>query len=243
MLDQHYLDPRLARLYDLDSPWSSDRQYYLELARGAGLRILDVGCGTGLLTAALATAGHHVTGLDPSRAMLAIARSRPGGRGVEWVRGTAESLPVVGDFDLIIMTGNAFQALLEDTQVSRFFTRCSETLDERGRVVFETRNPWLDWTSRWDSDLILETEKGRVTESRRFLGFVGREMTFELCYRFPTDTITTTSRIRFWEPDEIRDLATGSGLVVSEVGGDFSGEAFDEAGSKELVFTLEAGGR
>ena len=38
--------------------------------------VLDVGCGTGRLTALLAAAGHRVSGVDPDPAMLALARER-----------------------------------------------------------------------------------------------------------------------------------------------------------------------
>lgn len=44
-----------------------------------GARVLDLGCGTGLLAARLAAAGCSVTGLDFSDEMLAEARRRAGG--------------------------------------------------------------------------------------------------------------------------------------------------------------------
>ncbi len=67
-----------------DSPW---RQPYLadltygELHRlvdefivGQGLRILDLGCGTGFLSLELAREGHEVTGLDSDEESIEIAR-------------------------------------------------------------------------------------------------------------------------------------------------------------------------
>ncbi len=42
----------------------------------AGLRILDVGCGDGILTVELSKRGAHATGIDPSEAMIAAARRR-----------------------------------------------------------------------------------------------------------------------------------------------------------------------
>ncbi len=58
----------------------------------AGKRVLDAGCGTGRHTAWLAQQDARVTGVDPSAAMLAHARSKC--PGVEFVEGTFAPLPV-----------------------------------------------------------------------------------------------------------------------------------------------------
>jgi ubiquinone/menaquinone biosynthesis C-methylase UbiE len=69
-----------------------------------GQRVLDVGCGTGVLAcAAAARAGPqgHVVGLDPNAQMLAVARRKPGG-GV-WQSGRAEALPFEdASFDAVV---------------------------------------------------------------------------------------------------------------------------------------------
>ena len=81
-LDQHYVDPRLVALYDMDNPRGADTDFYLRLAADLNAQhIVDLGCGTGLLTRELAEAGHRlVTGIDPAPAMLAYARQQPGRR-------------------------------------------------------------------------------------------------------------------------------------------------------------------
>lgn len=48
MPDLHYEHPDLAEIYDLDSGWSVDRDFYLDLASGSPKQVLDLGCGTGL---------------------------------------------------------------------------------------------------------------------------------------------------------------------------------------------------
>jgi ubiquinone/menaquinone biosynthesis C-methylase UbiE len=61
-------------------------------------RALDVGCGTGLSTAALGSVAAAVVGVDPSAPMLALAPRRPG---LAYVQGRAEELPLAGgSFDL-----------------------------------------------------------------------------------------------------------------------------------------------
>jgi len=70
----------------------------------APLRILDVGCGAGAMTGLLANMGYHVTGIDLSPEMLAVARARADESGlpITLVDGRAESLPFEDDaFDLV----------------------------------------------------------------------------------------------------------------------------------------------
>src|SRR5438094_2290102 len=59
-----------------------------------GKRVLDVGCGGGILAEALAREGARVTGVDPSEQSLAAAREHAGrsGLSIDYRGGTAESL-------------------------------------------------------------------------------------------------------------------------------------------------------
>src|SRR5215831_18291735 len=93
-LDLHYVDPRLVELYDHDNPRETDTDFYLRLAAELGARrIVDLGCGTGLLTRELATVdGREVIGVDPAPAMLAVARRQPGAGRVRWIEGDASAL-------------------------------------------------------------------------------------------------------------------------------------------------------
>lgn len=75
--------------------------------RGRGLRLLDIGCGTGLSTAALlgVAPDAEIVGVDGSTGMLAQARAKPWPSSVTFVHGRAETLPdagVTGRFDGIL---------------------------------------------------------------------------------------------------------------------------------------------
>ncbi len=68
-----------------------------------GLRVLDVGRGTGRHAARLARAGASVVGYEPSAGMLARARRKVLGLDVELHRGSIEDLPAgEGGFDLVL---------------------------------------------------------------------------------------------------------------------------------------------
>lgn len=64
-----------------------------------GERILDIGCGTGQLTAEIARSGAHVVGLDSSPEMLAEARKNCPGS--EFVQGDATSFRFDQPFDAV----------------------------------------------------------------------------------------------------------------------------------------------
>lgn len=241
MPDAHYENPRLAEVYDLGSPWSVDRDFYLSLACTSRASILDLGCGTGLLCDAYAANSHDVTGVDPSAAMLEIARRKRHGEKIEWVQSRAQTYRSDKRFDLIIMTGHAFQVLLEDADVLAAFATMRKHLKSGGVVAFESRNPAIDWTTRWSYDMALELPGGGVVhESRRFLAMENERMTFELRYRFPDETFVSESELRFLSRQDIEDRLTASGLRVENVLGDWEAEPFDEKSSREMIFIARA---
>lgn len=84
---------RIGRGYDTTR--RADPTIVASLRDAIGLdpagRVLDVGCGTGNYTMALAQSGARVCGIDASAVMLAAARARAPHLG--WVQGRAEALP------------------------------------------------------------------------------------------------------------------------------------------------------
>ncbi|MEM9048328.1 MAG: class I SAM-dependent methyltransferase [Pseudomonadota bacterium] len=69
-----------------------------------GARALDIGTGTGTVARGLAAAGAQVTGLDPSRDLMAeaAALAQVDGLAIDWVQGAAEALDFPdASFDLV----------------------------------------------------------------------------------------------------------------------------------------------
>src|SRR5215813_3658740 len=112
VMDDPYRDTDLVELYDFDNPGGPDHVYYRALADEIDARtIVDLGCGTGLLTRSLIGPGRTVIGVDPSRTMLDYARRRPGSEAVTWILGDAAALAQTGTVDLAVCTGNAIMQI------------------------------------------------------------------------------------------------------------------------------------
>lgn len=243
MPDLHYDHPSLAELYDVQCGWSEDRDFYLSLAGPAPQSILDLGCGTGLLCNAYAVGGHAVTGADPSPAMLDIAHASPRGTDIEWVAATAESFRAGRRFDLIIMTGHTFQVLLEDRDIAAALTTIHDHLKPNGRAVFESRNPALDWIAKWDHGAETFDFRGTpIHYTRRVVGRAGERLTFEQSYTLPSDTLTSTSTLRFPPRATIERLAHNAGLTIELTAGDWRDGPFNPASSEEMIFTARIAG-
>ncbi len=66
-------------------------------------RALDVGCGDGVLTQKLAPRAQHVTGIDSSPEMIALARRDVSAENVDFIEGDFLSTPLpVESFDFIV---------------------------------------------------------------------------------------------------------------------------------------------
>jgi SAM-dependent methyltransferase len=118
-----YDNERLAAGYAFDRPPVHER-----ILLSAGLaaradRALDVGCGAGLSTAALAPLARQVIGLEPVPAMLAHRRTVA--PQASFVIGQAERLPfTAGSFDLVSAAGSLNYADLPQalTEITRVLT-------------------------------------------------------------------------------------------------------------------------
>jgi SAM-dependent methyltransferase len=149
MVDRSFGDPELAGLYETLHPWQAGDDFCLGYVMAAG-SVLDVGCGTGRLLRRARETGHpgRLVGLDPAAAMLVLAR-RNAPR-VEWVLGDLLTREWHGEFDLVVMTGHAFQVLVGDEEVRLALRAVRAALADGGLFVFETRNPvartWETWT-------------------------------------------------------------------------------------------------
>lgn len=209
-----YADARLVALYDAENPDGPDHDFYRALAADvAARRILDLGCGTGLLTRTLAEPDRVAVGVDPAVAMVDFARRQPGADAVAWLVGDAGDLPG-HDANLALMTGNVAQVFLDDTQWARTLACLRVALRRSGTLAFEARNldagAWQAWTEE-ASRRRCDTPHGPLTRwvdnTRERDGVV----TFDSHYVFEsTNEHFSHGALRFRSAGEISDASNST---------------------------------
>jgi 2-polyprenyl-6-hydroxyphenyl methylase/3-demethylubiquinone-9 3-methyltransferase len=108
----------------------------------AGLRILDIGCGGGVLSEPLARLGASVVGADPATTNIEVARLHAAQSGLEidYRATTAEALADAGErFDIVL----AMEVVEHVTDVELFVARCGEMVKPGGMMVVATLNRTL----------------------------------------------------------------------------------------------------
>jgi SAM-dependent methyltransferase len=231
MTDRLYSDPDLVQFYDIENEGGVDFDYCVGFAKDAG-SVLDLGCGTGQLAAALADR-RSVTGVDPAPAMLDIARRRAGGQRVDWVEADARNVRLGRRFDLVLLTGHAFQVFLTPEDREAVLGTIAAHLAPDGRFIFDTRNPvaheWLEWTPQrsqrelshpglggvraWN-DFRRDPATGVVTYSTHYeISVSGRVLSAESKIAFPTE-------------ESLAQMLDQTGLAVEEWLGNWRGEPY-----------------
>jgi ubiquinone/menaquinone biosynthesis C-methylase UbiE len=130
-------DLRAARYDELRPVDDNWWEVFVELVRLGelhGVRVLEVGCGTGRLSAALeARELARVWAVDASEAMVARAREN----GVNAKAALAEALPFkAGWFDAVVM-----RMVVHLTDRTRAFTQAARVLGPNGRLAIATEDP------------------------------------------------------------------------------------------------------
>jgi SAM-dependent methyltransferase len=235
-------DARLVDLYDLDNPDGPDHDFYRALADELGARsVLDLGCGTGILTVTFAGQSRKVVGVDPSHNMLEYAKSRPGGEVVDWVHGDSRDIPS-GQFDYTVMTGNVAQHI-SDSDWPRTLADLRRALRPGGVLAFESRNParreWVWWASSERSTRV--TPHGSLQEWMvvTALGHGRVRLTAHNLFEDSGDHIVEEQELVFRNRVSIQGQLQSAGFEVETVCGDWVRTPFrgDEA---VMVFVARA---
>jgi hypothetical protein len=176
--------------------------------------------------------------------MLEQARKRSD---IEWILGDLASVSFDREFDLVMMTGHAFQVLVEDRDLRAALAAIRSALTDDGRFAFETRNPLAREWERWTPDKFAEVTDAHgarvrmVREVQRPVQEVQRPVQGDLVSFTHTFTSpgwdypqVSRSTLRFLDANSLRSFLSEAGLEIEEQYGDWNRQPLT-ASSPEII--------
>lgn len=203
-------------------------------------RILDIGCGTGVLTYALEQARPargYCVGLDASRAMLAEAQRQQSD--ILWIEGDMRAPPLFGRFDLVTCGLNTFQHLLSDEDALDMLRAVAALLAPSGIFAFDLFNP--DPTYLQPSRLgapvrTVDAPGGRfdLTEDTRY---DAESRILSILWRLPDAqgaACEACFHMRQYWPTDVAALLREAGLEILAAEGGFASESLDAQAVRQV---------
>lgn len=219
-------DPRLAAVYDTINPYDPGTQpdFYCEVAaEGGASTVLELGCGTGQVACHLAAGGFRVIGVEPSAAMLAIARSRCAA--VEWVHGDSAALGTPGA-DLAYMSGHVAQFFVTDDEWNTALFALRRSLGPGGRLAFEARDPraraWEEWALGTRTNVV-DPVAGPIEWWIEVRDVHDGVVSYSIHYRFVArdEALVSNAALRFRTEDELIASLAEAGFAIEQMYGNW----------------------
>ncbi|BAQ11510.1 methyltransferase [Bacillus sp. OxB-1] len=223
-----------AAIYDelmTDIPYDSYVDF-LDLALGGleGKRVLDIGCGTGLLSLKFAGHGSEVTGIDVSANMLEMAKERAATLSlpVEFIQQRMEELEGFQQFDAAIIAIDSLNYVTQQSAVEETFRRIYASLKKGGILLFDVHSTYkmdeifLEGPFTYDDGRIAyiwETEMGEAPHSiqSELAFFVEQEK--GLYHRFNEEHEQRTFPV-----NEYVEMLTDAGFSIERIFADWEDE-------------------
>jgi SAM-dependent methyltransferase len=240
-----------AEFYDALHPDAFEAPGYLALAREAGGRVLELGCGTGRLLLPLAREGVEITGVDGSSDMLRRCRQKLGEedeevrRRVSLVEGDLTEFRIEADFGLVFLVCNTANHLLTPDDAIRCFRRAAAHLNPGGLFVVDNSVP--DFAAMAESDGV-----GEVSDYVNPVTGLQLVCRFEARFDFPNqrewnvidleerEGTTVTRRVQaetemtWYNPRELSLLLSAAGLPPEGIYGSLDRSPLT-AESREMI--------
>ncbi|UJF32046.1 class I SAM-dependent methyltransferase [Paenibacillus hexagrammi] len=204
---------------------------WLQLEQGA--EVLDLCCGMGRHSMALAEFGYKVTGVDLSEVLLQEAVKLDTDSHVEWLRGDMREVPLERQFDAVVNLFTSFGYFDEDEQNERVFHEIHRLLKPGGKYIVDFMNPaYVKVHLVPQSE---RTEEGMTIRESRSIedGCVRKRIVISEQGKPERHYV---EQVKLYGREAFEAMLTSAGLQLDHVYGGYDGQAYDEANSSRMIF-------
>jgi SAM-dependent methyltransferase len=198
------------------------------LGLAAGASVLDLCCGEGRHTVALARRGYRMSGLDLSALHLRLARqaAKEAGVNVRWHRADMRDIPWEGEFDAVINMFTSFGYLESDEEDFKVLAAVARALKPGGRFLMDTINREM-LVRHWEEHRWQEGDEGILRlEDRRFDFLAGRQHNRVLSIHPDGARRERKIDLRMYTLKELAGMLSRASLVVRQTWGGFDGREY-----------------
>lgn len=211
-------------------------RYLTKLALEQNGAILDLCCGTGIVTVPLAKTGLEVVGVDLSPSMLEQAKMKvKDQKNLTFYLQDALDFSTSQRFGLALMTGNAFQCFLTERDLEALLAKVYALLSPGGVFIFDTRLPeGYDFTLNDDFTLWNEYDDAAGNHVRWFVKQVAYDpkqgvLNFDMQDVFADGTVKPSSEtLKFTPLGTLLALAQTAGFEAVGPYGNWNLEPLQE---------------
>ena len=222
-----------ARFYDglTDNVEYVDRAEYIievfkRLDHPMGIT-LDLACGTGSLTIALAKRGVDIYGIDASQEMLteALDKAYDEGLSLLFLCQKMQKIDLYGTIDTCVCTLDSINHLTNPDDVQKTFNRVSLFLDPNGYFLFDVNTPYKHREILADNTFVYDTEEVFCVWQNEQRGLTER-MTLDFFSKDGElyERSTEVFEERAYTHEEISGMLVKAGLKIAACYGDMTFE-------------------
>ncbi|MDN3243173.1 class I SAM-dependent methyltransferase [Glycomyces tritici] len=198
--------------------------------------VLDLCCGQGRHSIAIAEFGHEVRGLDLSKRMLDAARAHQLAAGVDvtWIHADMRDIPAGLELDAVLSLYQSFGYLEHRNDDLEVLKAIRAALATDGRLLLQVPNRDAVAKDFWQSRFTLLPDGSHLGEVRQFdpaSGWLRLTMTI---FRDGSSQ-RREFRIRLYNASEIEQMLISAGLRLVQVSASLSGAAFNLDSDRMVV--------